>query len=106
MGAISRYRTGLAEAPARKKKYGNDRVWVTGELFKLVPTGGCRAKQGKVIYDHKLLVGNAKYPVSEIKFTAHTAYERPATITVSKTGGNWFVSFSYETLGKSLRNRN
>ena len=102
MGAISRYRKGLVQAPARKKKYGNDRVWITGELFNLVPTGGCRAKQGQKIHGHTLQVGNIRYPVGEIKFTAHTAYEEPATITVSKTGGKWYVSFSYEIPGEEL----
>lgn len=94
--AYSRYFAGLAQRPVFRKKHGKQSVWITNELFQFKATGKLRTKQGRTIYDHKLFIGTGKYALGELKFTASDEYQMPSTITVSKSGSKWFVSFSYE----------
>jgi putative transposase len=94
--AYSRFFMGLANRPAFKKKHGKKSVWITGDLFKFKADGKLRKKKNKTIYDHRLFIGTGKYALGELKFTPSDEYQVPSTITISKTGARWFVSFSYE----------
>ena len=102
MGAWKRYRAGLAERPNYKKRSGRQSVWITNELFQFVPAGTSRNKQGKSIYDHKLVLGTKSIPLGELKFKAHDEYQVPSTITVSRHAGKWYLSFSYEKSGSVM----
>jgi putative transposase len=96
MQANSRFRQGLAERPARRKKHGRQTVMITNELFQFVPTGKViETKKDGTIQEHKLIIGTAKFPVGELKFKGHRPYEIPKTITVSRHNGEWHVSFNY-----------
>jgi len=66
------------------------------DLFEFKATGKSKKKQGRTIYDHKLIIGAGKYSLGELEFTASDEYDLPSTITISKSGVTWFVSFSYE----------
>jgi putative transposase len=99
MGAYSRFFKGLAGRPAFKKRYGRQSVWITRELFSFTTTGKEHEKQGKAIYDHKLIVGKGRHGIGELAFKAHDAYDIPATITISRQADKWFVSFSNEKSG-------
>ncbi|MHC1745490.1 MAG: RNA-guided endonuclease InsQ/TnpB family protein [Syntrophobacteraceae bacterium] len=48
---------------------------------------------------HTLLLGTKTNPVGELKFKAHAEYELPASITISRHGGKWYVSFTQEVPG-------
>jgi putative transposase len=97
--AMSRFYKKLAKAPSRKDRSGRQSVLLTSELFSFTPTGVVqRVKNGttgEIIVDHALTIGTDKFPVGELKFTAHRAYEIPNTITVSRHNSQWFVSFNY-----------
>lgn len=85
--ALSRFHQGLAGRPKPKKKSSRQSVWLTSELFRFEPhpDGG-----------HRLILGKGKKHWGEIPFTAHAPYQIPNAIVVSRQGGKWFVSFSYE----------
>ena len=94
MGAYQRYFKGLAEQPTYKKKVGRQTAWLTNELFMFEPTGTNSRKQGKTITDHRLMLGTKTKGLGELKFKAHSEYGMPATITITRSAGKWFVSFS------------
>jgi putative transposase len=94
--AYGRYFQKLAGRPVHKDKYNRQSVWITSDLFQFKATGLSKSRQGKTIYDYKLSIGTDKLPVGELKFKAHDEHEVPATITISKKNGKWYLSFSYE----------
>jgi len=94
--AYSRFFQGLAGRPVFKKKYRKQSVWITSELFKFIATGKSGKKRDRTIYDHKLMIGKGKHNLGELVFKASDEYDLPATITISKEAGKWFLSFSYE----------
>jgi len=55
-----------------------------------------KGKQTKTIYDHNLILGTVTHSLGEIYFKAHSEYALPASITITREAGKWFVSFSYE----------
>jgi putative transposase len=85
--ALSRYQQKLAGRPTFKKKAGRQSVWLTSELFRFeaLPTGG-----------HRLILGKGRKVWGEVPFVAHCPYQLPNSIVISRQGGKWFVSFSYE----------
>jgi putative transposase len=86
--ALSRFKQRLAGRPRNKKKGTRQSVWLTSELFRFEPQ-----PDGA----HRLIIGReGKKPVGEIPFIAHTDYKLPNSIVVSRCGGKWHVSFSYE----------
>ncbi|MBW1987670.1 MAG: transposase [Deltaproteobacteria bacterium] len=84
MQAYRRYYQGLANHPSFKKKNGRQTVWLTKELFRFEPDNG----------HNRLFLGTKSHPVGELKFKAHTDYDLPASLTISRQAGKWFVSFS------------
>jgi putative transposase len=85
--ALSRYQQRLAGRPTYKKKSSRQSVWLTSELFHFEerPEGG-----------HRLILGKGRKTWGEIPFVAHSPYRTPNSIVISRQGGKWFVSFSYE----------
>jgi putative transposase len=85
--ALSRYQQRLAGRPVFKRKSSRQSVWITSELFRFEerPEGG-----------HRLILGRGRKVWGEIPFTAHLPYRVPNSIVISRQGGKWFVSFSYE----------
>ncbi len=45
------------------------------------------------------MLGTKADPLGALKFKAHTGYGIPASITISKNNGKWYVSFSYNKSG-------
>ena len=85
--AYSRFQQGLAGRPRPKKKSNRQSVWLTSELFRFepLPAGG-----------YKIILGCRKTVWGELPFTAHLPYQIPNSLVVSRQGGKWFVSFSYD----------
>lgn len=85
--ALSRYQQRLAGRPTYKKKSSRQSVWITSELFRFEerPEGG-----------HRLILGKGRKTWGELPFVAHCPYRTPNSIVISRQGGKWFVSFSYE----------
>ncbi len=79
MGAQQRFFKGLAERPTFKKKSGRQTVWLTKEVFQFEPTGkrksSHKTKQGKTIYEHKLMIGTKTHNFGELRFKAHREYD-------------------------------
>jgi putative transposase len=91
MGAKQRQLKGLAGAPVRKRAHGRQSVLITSELFEFVPVDSADPSQG-----HRLLLGTPKFPVGELRFSAHRPYQIPKQIVISVEAGRWFVGFSFE----------
>lgn len=85
MRGYQRYYKKLANRPNFKKKNGRQSVWVTNELFRFEPHG----------LGYRLFLGKKSHPAGELKLKAHADYGLPASLTISRQGGKWFVSFSY-----------
>ena len=76
------------KSPAqRKKKRSEESVYLTSELYEFVKTAEGR---------FQLRIGTKKFPVGELKFTAHRTFQLPKSIRIKKKSGLWFVSFCYE----------
>lgn len=88
--AYQRFFKGLGGRPTIKTRHGRQSVWLTRELFAFEPI---EAAPGH----YRLLIGNRKFPVGELAFTAHRAFEPPASLHISLDAGRWHVSFSNET---------
>lgn len=92
MQAYSRFFCGLGGRPSIQKKYGRQSVWLTNELFEFIPV----ATENGEIVSHRLMVGTKKFPIGEIKFKAHKAFQVPASIHLSVHASQWYVSFNYD----------
>lgn len=86
--AMQRYFKGLAGRPVRKKKGGRSSVWLTKELFSLSRDPKTR--------EWKLFIGKRKNNIGFLSFHAHRDFQLPASITIAKENGQYFVSFNYE----------
>ncbi len=71
----------------RKKKGSSESIYLTRELFSFEkdPLGKWRPT-----------IGSKKHNLGELKFKAHRNFEVPASITIRKENGEYFVSFCYE----------
>jgi putative transposase len=84
---MQKFLKGQCGRPKRKKKGSSESIYLTRELFSLE-----RGSSGK----WKLLIGSKKHNLGELKFKAHRDFEIPASITIRKENGEYFVSFCYE----------
>ncbi len=105
--AYSRFFVGLAERPTFKKRHGKQTVWLTNELFSFEPTGEVTVKKRNnkpdlQIHEHKLRIGTKRLDLGELVFSAHDEYALPASITISRHAGKWYVSFSYGKEGTEM----
>ncbi len=86
--AMQRFFQGVAGRPVRKKKTGKNSIWLTKELFQLT--------QDPVSKTWTLFIGKKKNNIGLLSFEAHREFQLPASITISKSNGDYFVSFNYE----------
>jgi putative transposase len=86
--AMQRFFKGLAGKPVRKRKSGRGSIWLTKEIFEL--------KQDQVSGKWHLFLGKKKNNLGFLSFEAHREFQIPASITLSKDNGHYFVSFNYE----------
>jgi len=86
--AVLRFFKGLAGKPVKKRKGRRDSIWLTKELFKLT--------QDEKTGEWKLFIGKKNNNIGFLSFEAHREFSSPASITVSKVQGQYFVSFNYE----------
>lgn len=93
--AYSRYFAGLGGRPTIKTRHGRQAVWITRELFEYVPIEDAPGA-------YRLIIGTRKFPLGELAFTAHRAFEPPASIHISLDAGRWHASFSNETATEIL----
>ncbi len=101
MKAYISYASGLSNQPAFKKNRGRQSVWVTSELFRFVRADKEKSR-GKRSQDHDLMLGTKKVPFGKLRFKAHAEYGIPASITISRNSGKWYVSFSYDKVGADM----
>jgi putative transposase len=106
-GAYSRFFVGLAERPTHKSKHGRQTVWLTSELFRFEATGEITVKKRNNkpdlhIKEHRLLIGTKTNDLGELSFMAHDEYEMPASITIARHAGKWYVSFTYVEKGVEM----
>lgn len=88
--AYSRFYKKLAGRPTIQTKSGAQRLWLTAELFEF--TMEVDPATGAIGY--RLVLGNRKFPLGEIRYTAHRAHAVPASITLTIEAGRWYLSFS------------
>lgn len=88
--AYGRFCKKLAGRPTIHKKTGAQGVWLTAELFEFA----MEADRATGAISYRLVLGNRKFPVGEIRYTAHRAHAVPASITLTIEAGRWYVSFS------------
>ncbi len=91
--AYSRFFQKLGGRPKLKKKSGRQSVWLTSELFQIMPfTDEVTGK----IPGYQLYVGTAKFPVGIVPYVAHRPHALPASIHIAVEGGQWWLSFAAE----------
>jgi putative transposase len=88
--AYGRYYKKLAGRPVIQKKTGAQSVWLTAEVFRFEQL--IDGDTGEVSY--RLLIGTKKFPVGELRYTAHRAHAMPASITLTIEAGRWYLSFT------------
>jgi putative transposase len=91
--AYGRYFQKLGGRPAIHRKTGEQSVWLTSELFEFKPV--VDKATGEII-SHTLHAGTQKFPLGQIKFTAHKAFKPAASIHISINAGRWHISFNYD----------
>lgn len=78
--AYGRYFAGFGGRPTIKTRHGRQAVWITRELFELVPV---EDEPGA----YRLIIGNPKFPLGELALTAHRDFEPPASLHISLDAG-------------------
>ena len=91
--AYGRYFSKLGGRPTIHNKHGKQSVWLTSELFKVVPILDTSTGE---ITDYQLHIGIKKFPVGLLTFKAHKTFNSPASIHISINAGHWHVSFNYD----------
>jgi len=86
--SIQRYFSGIAGRPVRKRKGSRESMWLTRELFSLT--------QDPLTKEWKLFIGKKRNNIGFLSFEAHREFRIPASLTISKSNGEYFVSFNYE----------
>ena len=81
-----RFLKGLCGRPKRKKKREKQSVQLTRELFRF------EKAEGK----WELFIGTKKNNIGLLQFKPHRPFDIPASITLSRENGMYFVSFCYE----------
>ena len=93
MTAYKRFAQGLGGTPNRKKAFGRQSVMITSELFSFDDNSH---KDNK---NHKINIGNKKFPLGKLQFKAYKEYNQPKSITISVNhSGHWFISFNSEEI--------
>ena len=91
--AYGRYFSKLSGRPAIHRKTGEQSVWITSELFDFKPVVD---KATGEITSYTLHIGTPKFPLGQIKFTAHKDFKPAASIHISVNAARWHVSFNYD----------
>ncbi len=86
--AMQRFFAGTARKPVKKKKGSRQSIWLTKELFDL--------RKDEVTGKWKLFIGKKRNSIGFLSFEAHREFGMPASITIPKKNGEYFVSFNYE----------
>ena len=86
--AMQRFFKGEAGKPVKKKKENRSSIWLTKELFTL--------SQDEATGEWKLFIGKKKNNIGYLSFEAHRKFQLPASITIARENGQYFVSFNYE----------
>jgi putative transposase len=89
--AYGRYFSKHSGRPAIHRKSGEQSVWITSELFAFKPVVD---KATGEITSYTLHIGTPKFPLGQIKFTAHKDFKPAASIHISINAGRWHVSFN------------
>jgi putative transposase len=86
--AMQSFFKGITGRPVRKKKGSRASIWLTQELFRL--------EKVEETGEWRLFIGADRNNIGFLSFTAHREFQMPASITLSKNNGQYFVSFNYE----------
>src|SRR5690242_1122163 len=85
---MQRFFQGLSNRPVRKRKGNRESMWLTRELFQLT--------EDPISKEWKLFIGKKKNNIGFLSFEAHRDFQIPASITISKENGKYFVSFNFQ----------
>jgi putative transposase len=85
---MQRFFKGLSGKPVKKKKGSRSTIWLTKELFELFQDPESR--------EWKLFIGKKKNNIGFLSFETHRDFLIPASITIAKDNGKYYVSFNYE----------
>lgn len=85
--AYQNFFSGRSGRPRPKKKGQRDSIWLTSELFSLA-----QDESGQ----WKLFIGTKTNHIGYLSFYAHRCFHLPKSITISREGGKYYVSFNYE----------
>jgi putative transposase len=85
---MQKFFKGECGRPVKKKKRARESMWLTRELFSL--------NQNPITGKWQLFIGKKKNNIGFLSFEAHREFLIPASITIAKENGKYFVSFNYE----------
>jgi putative transposase len=98
--AVCRWRTakqrqlvGLAKAPRNRTRRDFTSVRLDSDMFEFRKVADSQAKEDAFELH---LGGRGKFYLGRLVFSAHRSFGIPKMLTISRSGTNWFVSFSYE----------
>lgn len=91
--SYARFFKQLGGRPCIHRKTGRQSVWLTSELFEFKPVAD--PETGEVL-SWALNLGTSKFPVGQLKFTAHQDFQPAASIHISVHAGRWYVSFNHD----------
>ena len=109
MSGYAKFQKGLAKVPTVRKKYGEQSVLITSELFEFDAENKIDCKS------HFIHLGNKKFNMGKILFKVNDnksktkngnvyKYNLPKTITITLTpSGQWYLSFNSEEISYSQK---
>lgn len=91
--AKQRQLVGLAKAPRNRTRRDFTSVRLDADMFEFRKVAESKTREDA--YELHL-GGSGKFYLGRLTFNAHRPYGIPKMLTISRSGTNWFVSFSYE----------
>ncbi|MDA8194513.1 MAG: transposase [Thermaerobacter sp.] len=89
--AYPRFFKKLGGHPKIKRKSGKQSVWITAELFRVIPR---REAAGGDLAGDQRHVGTDSFPVGILPYVAHRPHSVPSSIHIAVEGGRWWLSFA------------
>jgi putative transposase len=94
MQSYSRFFKKLGGRPTFHRNMGNQKVWLTSELFVFKPV--TNELTGEITHQLYIGTGTDKFKVGVLAFKAHTKFKLPNSIRIGVDGKAWHLSFSYD----------
>ena len=91
--AYQRYFRKLGGRPKLKRQTGRQSVWLTSELFHVIPVASETTGNAQ---GYQLRVGTVKFPVGIIPYVAHRCHAVPSSLHMAVEGDRWWLSLAAE----------